>query len=384
MSSENKTNRLETESLGRLLVSLAVPSIIAQVVNILYNIVDRIYIGRMPDGTTAMSAISIALPIVTFIMAITQLLGTGGAPLAAIHLGQRDKDGAEKILTASFVTLIASGILLTVLIELFHVPLLTAFGADETNLELAGQYITIYGLGTVFVQIAFGMNPYINTQGYASLGMVTVLIGAILNIILDPVFIFALKMGVRGAALATIISQFVSAVWALKFLLGKKSTIRIRKEYYIPELRVVGSICALGVSPFIMNSTESLLQIAFNNQLSLYGGTLAVGTMSILQSMFQMVNMPLHGLCQGAQPIMSYNYGAGNIERVKATFRLLFASCLGFSLIGTGTIICFSDKFAAVFTDDANLVRMGAWALRVFLLGSSIFGAQIACQQSCV
>ncbi len=386
MSQENdtKSNRLETESLGRLLISLAVPSIIAQLVNILYNIVDRIYIGRMENGTVAMSAISVALPVVTFILAVTQLLGSGGAPLAAIKLGQRDKDGAEKILTTSFVSLIVSGLLLTLIVEFFHEPLLLAFGADATNLEFANQYTAIYGLGTVFVQIAFGMNPYINTQGYATLGMVTVLIGAVLNIVLDPLFIFALDMGVRGAALATIISQFVSAVWALHFLFGKKTTIRIRRQYFMPELRVLGSICALGVSPFIMNSTESLLQISFNNQLSLYGGTLAVGTMSILLSLFQMVSMPLQGLCQGAQPIMSFNYGAGNMERVKATFRLLFRSCLCVSVLGMGTVIAFSSRFAAIFTNDPELIRMAGWALRVYLLGATIFGAQIACQQSFV
>lgn len=384
MDSENKTDRLASGSLGKLLISLAVPSIIAQLVNILYNIVDRIYIGRMPDGTTAMSAISIALPIVTFILAVTQLLGAGGAPLAAIHLGQSDKDGAEQILTASFVSLIVSGLALTVLIEIFHTPLLMAFGADSSNIAPAQDYITIYAAGTLFVQIAFGMNPYINTQGYATLGMVTVLIGALLNIVLDPLFIFAFKMGVRGAAFATIISQLVSAVWALMFLFGKKSTIRIRRKYLIPKLRILSSICALGVSPFIMSSTESLLQIAFNNQLSRYGGTLAVGTMSILQSMFQMVSMPLQGLCQGAQPIMSYNYGAGNYKRVRETFRMLFISCMCVSLLGMGTIIVFSSGFAKIFTKDVKLIRMAGWALRVYLAGASLFGAQIACQQSFV
>ncbi len=380
----SREERLETESIGKLLLSLAIPSIIAQVVNILYNIVDRIYIGRMENGTVAMSAISIALPIVTFIMAVTQLLGTGGAPLAAIKLGGRDQDGAEKILTTSFVSLIISGVLLTLAIQFFHLPLLKAFGADEANLEMAAQYITIYGLGTVFVQIAFGMNPYINTQGYATYGMLTVLIGAVLNIVLDPLFIFVLDMGVRGAALATVLSQLVSAVWALWFLFGRKSTIKIRKEYLVPELSVMGSICALGVSPFIMNSTESLLQIAFNNQLSLYGGTLAVGIMSILMSMWQMVGMPLQGLCQGAQPILSFNYGAKNMERVRATFRLLFKCCLSVSILGYGMVMVFSSRFASIFTNDPQMVRMAAWALRVYLAGATIFGAQIACQQSFV
>lgn len=380
----SREERLGTESIGRLLFSLAVPSIIAQLVNILYNIVDRIYIGRMENGTVAMSAISVSLPIVTFIMAITQLLGTGGAPLAAIQLGARNRKGAEQILTASFVSLVISGIIMSVLIQLFHLPLLKAFGADASNLEMAAEYITIYGLGSVFVQIAFGMNPYINTQGYAAYGMITVLIGAVLNIVLDPLFIFTFGMGVRGAALATILSQLVSAVWALLFLFGKKSTIKIRREYLIPKPSVLASICALGVSPFIMNSTESLLQITFNNQLSLYGGTLAVGTMSILMSLWQMVSLPLQGLCQGAQPIMSFNYGAKNMERVRATFRLLFRICICVSVLGCGAVMLFSRHFASIFTNDPDMVRMAGWSLRVYLMGAMIFGAQIACQQSFV
>lgn len=381
---KQKTERLGTERIGKLLVSLAIPSIIAQLVNILYNIVDRIYIGRMNNGTLAMSAISIALPIVTFIIAICQLFGTGGAPLASIELGKENVKQAEKIMTNSFVALIGSGLIVTVLILLFADPLLMAFGADSSNLLMAHEYIVIYALGTVFVQIAFGMNPYIITQGFATLGMVTVLIGAILNIVLDPVFIFMLNMGVRGAALATILSQFVSAIWCLSFLFGKKTTIKIQKKYMKPDLKILGHICALGLSPFIMNATESLLQISFNNQLSLYGGTLAVGTMSILLSLFQMVSMPLQGLCQGAQPIMSFNYGAGSFERVRKTFKLLFVSCLTFSIAGMGTVIVFSDFFASVFTSDPQLIRLAGWALKIYLAGAVFFGAQIACQQSFV
>lgn len=380
----SREERLAKESIGKLLFSLAIPSIVAQLVNLLYNMVDRIYIGRMANGTVAMSAISIALPIITFVMAVTQLLGAGGAPLAAIRLGEKKKDAAEKILTTSFVCLIISSVVLMGVIEFFHIPLLRLFGADNSNIAMAADYITIYGLGTLFVQIAIGMNPYINTQGFATYGMVTVLIGAVLNIILDPIFIFVLGMGVKGAAWATILSQMVSAVWCLYFLFGKKSTIRIRKDYLIPDLKVVGSICALGVSPFIMMSTESLLQVAFNNQLSLYGGTIAVGTMSILLSMMQMIQLPVQGLAMGAQPILSYNYGAKNLKRVRETFHLLLKCCLSVSFFGYGTIILFSDKFASIFTNDPELIRMAAWALRVYLMGALIFGAQLACQQSFV
>ncbi|MBE6732162.1 MAG: MATE family efflux transporter [Ruminococcaceae bacterium] len=380
----DRTEKLRNGSIPKLLFSLAIPSIIAQLVNILYNMVDRIFVGRTPDGNLAMSALSVALPIITFINAVTHLVGLGGAPLAAIKMGAGDKDSAEKIMTTSFVSLISTGIIMTVIIEIFAEPLLYTFGADSTNILLAVEYTRIYAIGTVFVQIAIGMNSYINTQGYAKFGMVTVLIGAVLNIFLDALFINILGMGVKGAALATVISQAVSALWALSFIFGRKSLLKIRKKYIIPEIRVLGSICALGVSPFIMSSTESLLQISFNNQLLAFGGTTAVGAMSILLSLYQMVNMPLQGLCQGAQPILSYNYGADNLERVRKTFKLLFLCCLSFSFVGCGTIVIFSRFFGSIFTSDSEMLQMVEWALRVYLLGGTVFGAQIACQQSFV
>lgn len=378
----DRTAELGTEKIGKLLLSLAVPSIIAQVVNILYNMVDRIYIGRMADGGTAMSALAVALPIITLITAFTQLVGIGGAPLAAIKLGQGNKEGAEKILTNSFVTLLITAVLLTAGVLVFLEPLLRAFGADDKNLQLAMEYAGIYALGTVFVQISFGMNAYINTQGQAKFGMLTVIIGAALNIVLDPIFIFVFGMGVKGAALATILSQAVSALWVLKFFFGKRSTIRIRKKFLVPDIRIILSIMALGVSPFIMSATESLLQITFNNQLSKYGGTLAVGTMAILLSLYQMINMPLTGLCQGAQPILSYNFGAKNMDRVKKTLRLLFIACFCFSFLGCGSIVLFSDFFASIFAKEPEALRMASWGLRVYLVGGMVFGLQTACQQS--
>lgn len=378
----DRTAGLGTEKLGKLLLSLAVPSIIAQVVNILYNMVDRIYIGRMEDGAVAMSALAVSMPVVTLILAFTQLVGVGGAPLAAIRLGEKDQDGAEKILTNSFVTLIATAVLLTLGILLFQKPLLYAFGADDQNIGLAMDYVGIYCLGTIFVQISFGLNAYINTQGQAKFGMATVVIGAALNIALDPLFIFVFGMGVKGAALATILSQAVSALWVLKFFFGGRSTIKIRKEYKKPELKILLTIMALGVSPFIMSATESLLQIAFNNQMSKFGGTMAVGTMAILLSLYQMINMPLQGLCQGAQPILSYNYGAKNMERVRKTFRLLLGGSLGVSLLGCGSIILFSTFFSSLFTKDPAAIRFSSWAIPVYLMGGMVFGMQIACQQS--
>lgn len=375
-------NKLATHKISTLLLSLAIPSIIAQLVNILYNMVDRIYIGQMANGTVAMAALSVALPILTFITAFTQLVGVGGAPLCAIKMGEQNKKGAEKIMTNSFVLLIITGILLTILVQIFKEPLLLLFGASSESLPQALNYITIYALGTIFVQITLGMNAYINTQGYAKMGMATVVIGAIINIILDPIFIFGLNMGVSGAALATIIAQGVSACWVLAFLFGKKSTIKIRKEYVVPDLKIALSIMALGVSPFVMSGTESLLQISFNNQLLQYGGNLSVATMAILLSMWQFVTLPLQGLCQGAQPILSYNYGARNYTRVRQTFKLVFKLCLAFSFIVGGTLMLFSGTFVRIFTSDPDTIKFGSWALRIYLMGSGLFGMQIACQQS--
>ena len=375
-------NRLGHEKISKLLFALAIPSIIAQLVNILYNIVDRIYIGQMTDGTSAMAALSVALPILTFITAFTQLVGIGGAPLCAIKLGEQRKDKAEEIMTNSFVLLIVVGILLTIVVLIWQEPLLLLFGANEETLSQAISYISIYALGTIFVQITLGMNAYINTQGFAKTGMCTVVIGAIFNIVLDPIFIFWLDMGVAGAALATIISQGVSAVWVLIFLFGKKSTIKIRKQYLKPNWHICLSIMALGISPFVQTATESLLQISFNNQLLIYGGTMAVATMAILMSLWQFITLPLQGLCQGAQPIMSYNYGAKNYTRVRNTFKLVMKVCLGFAFIASGTVMLFSEFFVSIFSSDAQTIVFSSWALRVFLIGSGMFGAQIACQQS--
>lgn len=375
-------NKLGYEKIPKLLLSLAIPSIIAQLVNILYNMVDRIYIGQMSDGTTAMAALSVCLPIITFISAFTMLVGTGGAPLCAIRLGEDNKDKAEEIMTNSFSMLLITGILLTMIILVFQKPLLYLFGATDETIKQAMSYISIYALGTIFVQMTLGMNAYINTQGYAKIGMFTVLIGAILNIILDPLFIFAFDMGVSGAALATIISQGVSALWVLRFLFSNKSIIKIRKEYFIPKLSIVFSIMALGISPFVMNATESFLQISFNNQLSLYGGTMAVASMAILNSLWQFITLPLQGLCQGAQPIMSYNYGAKNYARVRNTFKLLFGLCVGLSMAVGFSVIIFSKFFVSIFTVDPSTIRFASWALRVYLAGAVLFGAQIACQQS--
>ena len=379
--SRSKTN-LGEGSVGKLLLSLALPAIVAQLVNVLYNIVDRIFIGRMLNGEVAMAGVGVAFPIIMIISAFSALIGMGGAPLAAIKMGEKDNEGAEKIISNSFSTLIIIGLICTIVFLIFKEDLLWAFGASDATIGYAVDYLTIYLIGTVFVQIALGMNPFINTQGFAKIGMVTVVIGAIINIVLDPIFIFKLNLGVKGAALATILSQFVSAIWVLTFLFGKKSILKIRVNYLAPKFKVLLPIVALGVSPFIMQSTESLVLISMNNKLQLYGGDLAVGAMTIMSSIMQIVTLPLMGLSQGAQPIISYNFGAKNIERVKRTFKLLLTSCLTYTFIMWGALMVFPEVFVGIFNNKPELVEITSWSMRIFFGGIFIFGAQIACQQT--
>ncbi|WP_195954585.1 MATE family efflux transporter [Clostridium tertium] len=379
--SRSKTN-LGEGSVGKLLLSLALPAIVAQLVNVLYNIVDRIFIGRMLNGEVAMAGVGVAFPIIMIISAFSALIGMGGAPLAAIKMGEKDNEGAEKIISNSFSTLIIIGLICTIVFLIFKEDLLWAFGASDATIGYAVDYLTIYLIGTVFVQIALGMNPFINTQGFAKIGMVTVVIGAIINIVLDPIFIFKLNLGVKGAALATILSQFVSAIWVLTFLFGKKSILKIRVNYLAPKFKVLLPIVALGVSPFIMQSTESLVLISMNNKLQLYGGDLAVGAMTIMSSIMQIVTLPLMGLSQGAQPIISYNFGAKNIERVKRTFKLLLTSCLTYTFIMWAALMVFPEVFVGIFNNKPELVEITSWSMRIFFGGIFIFGAQIACQQT--
>lgn len=304
------TTDLGKGNIGKLLFKLAAPAIIAQIVNVLYNIVDRIFIGRMPNGELAMAGVGVAFPIIMIISAFSALIGMGGAPLAAIKMGENNKSDAEKIMGNSFSMLVILSIILTIVFLIFKEPILWKFGASTRTITFAKDYLTIYLLGTLFVLIALGMNPFINTQGFAKTGMITVMIGALINIILDPIFIFVLNLGVKGAAIATVTSQCISAIWVLFFLFGKKSTIKIRKKYLVPNKKVIFSIMALGVSPFIMQATESLVLISMNSKLQIYGGDLAVGAMTIMSSIMQILFLPLMGLTQGAQPIISYNFGA--------------------------------------------------------------------------
>lgn len=346
---------LGKDPIGRLLLKLATPAIIAQLVNVLYNIVDRIFIGRIQDGDLAMAGVGVAFPIIMLISATSALIGMGGAPLAAIKMGKQDHDGAEKIISNSLSTLMIISVLLMTLLLIFKEPILLAFGASPQTLGYANDYLTIYLLGTIFVQIALGMNPFINTQGFAKIGMLTVLVGAIFNIVLDPIFIFGLNLGVKGAAIATITSQFVSAIWVLKFLFGKQSILKIQKRYLKPELNVILPILALGVSPFIMQATESLVLISLNNQLSRFGGDLAVSAMTIISSINQIIFLPLMGLASGAQPIISYNFGANQFDRVKKTFKLLLTVCLVYTTVMCVSLELAPHIFVNIFNDKPGV-----------------------------
>ncbi len=377
-----QTTDLGKGSVGKLLFQLALPAIIAQLVNVLYNIVDRIFIGRMPNGELAMAGVGVAFPIIMIVSAFSALVGMGGAPLAAIKMGEKDNDGAEKIMTNSFSTLVIIAIILTVSLLIFKENILWAFGASKDTIGYANDYIGIYLIGTLFVQIGLGLNPFINTQGFAKTGMITVLIGAIINIVLDPILIFGFNMGVKGAALATISAQFVSAVWVLLFLVGKKSILKIRKKYIVPNLKVIGPILLLGISPFIMQATESLVIISMNNNLAKYGGDLAIGAMTIMSSVMQIILLPMMGLTQGAQPIISFNYGADKLDRVRKTFKLLLVSCLVYTTIMWGAIMIFPQVFVSIFNSNPQLVEITVWSMRIYFAGILLFGAQIACQQT--
>lgn len=385
-ASEPKTQSkpdLGTGSIGKLLLSLALPAITAQLVNMLYNIVDRIYIGHIPEtGTAALTGVGITFPIITLIMAFSSLIAMGGAPRAAIAMGEQKKEQADQILGNCFTALLIIGAVLTAVLLIFAQPILMTFGASENTIGYAMSYMQIYVCGTIFVQIALGMNMFITTQGFARTSMLTVVIGAILNIILDPVFIFVFHMGVQGAALATILSQGVSAVWVLRFLTGKKTVLRIQKKYMKVKLSVLLPVMALGVSPFIMQSTESLLSVVLNTSLLKYGGDVAVGAYTVLASVLQIVNLPLQGLAQGAQPITSFNYGAGDYSRVKKSIRLLFLCSLVYCTVFWLALELFPQLFVGIFSSDPALTETAVWATRIFLFGTFAFSAQMSFQQS--
>lgn len=381
---QNKTTDLGNEPLGRLLLKLSIPSILAQLVNMLYNIVDRIYIGHIPEeGALALTGLGLCFPILMLVMAFSGLIGMGGAPRAAIFMGKGEDEKAQRILGNCVTVLFLVSLALTFLFQVFGEPLLYLFGASDSTIQYALPYLRIYVCGTIFVQFSLGLNSFITTQGFATSSMATVLIGAVLNIILDPVFIYGCGMGVRGAALATILSQAVSALWVLRFLSGKKTKLRIQRKYLRIQGEYILPVLALGISPFIMQSTESLINISFNASLSKYGGDMAVGAMTILTSVMQLIWMPLSGLTQGAQPIISFNFGAGNKTRVKKTFRMLFFCALGYSFVSGGLVLLFPEVFVSIFNKNSReLFEISVWAMRIYISGTLILGIQSACQQT--
>ena len=379
---ENK-EFLGTERIGKLLFKLALPSVVAQLVNLLYNMVDRVYIGHMENvGSLALTGVGVCMPVILLVSAFAALVGMGGAPQVSIYMGKKDYKTAEKIMGNCFVFLIFIIIVLTGFLYIFGEDLLLIFGASENTIGYAIDYMNIYVIGTIFVQMALGMNMFITCQGFTKISMLSVVIGAVLNIILDPILIFNFNMGVKGAALATIISQAVSAVWVVSFLAGKKSGIRLKKENFKVDFRILLPCLALGVSPFIMQATESVINICFNSSLLKYGGDVAVGAMTVLSTVMQFSMLPLQGLTQGAQPITSYNYGAGNPDRVKQSFKLLLISCFVYSMLLWSLVMIMPEKFVLMFNSDPELVSYGSWAMRTYFAVLGIFGIQIACQQT--
>ena len=381
---ENK-EMLGTAPIGRLLFKLAVPTVVAQLINMLYNIVDRIYIGHMPgDGSLALTGVGVCMPIIMIISAFAALIASGGAPKASICMGKNDKESAEKILGGCFSLQLIISAILTAVLLIWNKDLLLMFGASENTIDYASSYMSVYAIGTVFVQLTLGMGAFITAQGFAKTGMMTVLIGAVSNIILDPIFIFGFKLGVRGAALATILSQAISCAWVLIFLSGKRTYLKLQSKYMRIDGKLVFPCVALGLSAFIMQSSESVISVCFNSSLLKYGGDIAVGAMTILTSVMQFAMLPMQGIAQGAQPISSYNYGAKNTERVKKTFRLLLTTCLIYSLTIWAVIMAFPSIFAGIFTPDADLIDFTSKALRIYCAVLGIFGIQIACQMTFV
>ena len=380
---DNNKDFLGTQPIGRLLLKLALPTVAAQLINMLYNIVDRMYIGHIKDvGALALTGVGVCMPLIMIISAFAALVGNGGAPRASIYMGKKDTDTAQKILGNCFSLQIILSIILTIILLIGNKTFLLAFGASENTISYAVNYMNIYALGTIFVQLTLGMNAFITAQGFAKTGMLSVLIGAVANIVLDPVFIFGMNMGVRGAALATIISQTLSCIWVLSFLFGKKTFLKIKPENLRLHAKIILPCVALGSSLFIMQASESIISVCFNSSLLKYGGDIAVGAMTILTSVMQFVMLPLQGLGQGAQPIMSYNYGAKNNDRVRKTFRLLLKVSFGYSIILWAIVMLFPQMFAMMFTSDNALLSFTSQALRIYMASMFMFGIQIACQMA--
>ena len=380
---EQQKNFLATEPVGKLFRRLALPAVVAQLVNLLYNMVDRIYIGRYDPTGLALTGVGVCMPVIMTVSAFACLVGMGGSPRASILMGKKDNAGAEKTLGNCFSLLLLISFVLTAVLQLRGRPLLLAFGASPNTIDSATDYLGIYSLGTLAVQISLGMNAFISAQGFTKISMLSVMIGAVINIVLDPVFIFGFDMGVKGAAIATVIAQTVSAVWIMVFLTGKKTILRLRPSDMPLNPSVIMPCLALGVSPFIMQFTESVLGICFNTSLLKYGGDIAVGSMTVLTTLMQFCLMPMTGFTQGAQPITSYNFGAGNMERVRASFSVLVKSCLTYSLVIWAVVMLAPEAFIRLFNSgNPELIAYASGALRVYAAMLFLMGVQIACQQT--
>jgi len=381
----NQKEMLGTAPLGRLLFHLALPTVVAQLINMLYNVVDRIYIGHIPEvGDLALTGVGVCMPLIMIVSAFAALVSSGGAPRASIFMGKQKMDSANKTLGACFGLQIVVSIILTVMLLIFSRDLLLMFGASENTIQYATEYMSVYALGTVFVQLTLGMNAFITAQGFTKTAMISVLLGAVTNIILDPILIYGLGMGVRGAALATIFSQALSCAWIISFLCSKRSILRLDPKNFIPSPKIVFPCIALGTATFIMQASESVISVCFNSSLLDYGGDIAVGAMTILTSVMQFALLPSQGIAQGAQPILSFNYGARNAERVKQTYKILLKTCLIYSATVWALVMLMPRVFVSIFTPDAELIAFASRALRIYFSGMALFGIQIACQMTFV
>lgn len=368
-------------SVYRNILEVAVPMTFAQLLNLLYNIVDRMYIGRIPEeGTLALTGVGLCFPIITLITAFTYLFGNGGAPLCAMERGRGNDEEAEKLMGNTFTMLLITGVILMVIGFVFYKPILYLFGASDVTFPYAGEYITVYLFGTLFVMISLGMNPFINSQGFGNMGMLTVLLGAVMNIVLDPLFIFVFGMGVRGAAVATVFSQFISAAWVLRFLTGKRAVLHLKKEAMKIQWRRVRNIMALGVSGFIMAFTNSLVQIVCNATLQVYGGDLYVGIMTVLNSVREIFTMPVMGLTNGASPVMSYNYGERAYGRVKKAIGFITVVCAAYTLVAWGILQVIPEFFIHLFNSEPELVSKGVPALHIYFFGFVFMALQFSGQ----
>ena len=370
---------------GRLLFKLALPTVVAQLINMLYNVIDRIYIGHMPEvGDLALTGVGVCMPIIMIVSAFAALVSSGGAPRSSIFMGKKDMESAEKTLGGCFGLQIIVSVILTAVLLIWNRDFLLAFGASENTITYATEYMSVFAIGTVFVQLTLGMNAFITAQGFTKVSMLSVVVGAVSNIILDPIFIYGFGMGVKGAALATVISQALSCAWIILFLCGKKTILRLKIKNLIPSPKIVLPCIALGSAAFIMQASESVISICFNSSLLDYGGDIAVGAMTILTSVMQFALLPTQGFAQGAQPILSYNYGAKNLDRVKKTYKILLAVCLTYSVVMWAAVMVFPSLFVSMFTSKTELITFASGALRIYFGGMLLFGIQIACQMTFV